>query len=101
MGLHRLTGVTLGVPDVGGAAGYYADFGLVPTGPATFATGDGGDQLRLEASPRRRLVELGVGAESPDDLSRIAARLRRLDLAVASAGDRLRVTAPGVEVDVV
>ena len=101
MALHRLTAITIGVPDLATTAAYYEAFGLGAMGDGRFATADGGEQLRLVPSPRRRLVELGVGAESPDDLLRIAARLRRLDLAVASDGDRLRVTAPGVEVDVV
>ena len=30
MALHRLTSITMGVPNVGETAAYYADFGLRP-----------------------------------------------------------------------
>jgi hypothetical protein len=30
MRLHRLTGLTMGVPDVPAAAAYYTEFGLAP-----------------------------------------------------------------------
>lgn len=41
MSLHRLTGVTLGVPDVAAAATFYTEFGLTPLGGGRFATADG------------------------------------------------------------
>jgi catechol 2,3-dioxygenase-like lactoylglutathione lyase family enzyme len=103
MALHRLTTITVGVPDVAGTAAYYTDFGLVPTSAQVFATADGGEQLRLVHSPVRRLVELGVGADDPDDLGRITARLGRLGLTPDAAGCwtdpgtgvRVRVTVAG------
>jgi catechol 2,3-dioxygenase-like lactoylglutathione lyase family enzyme len=106
MSLHRLTHVTLGVPDVAATAEYYSDFGLLPSGSGTaggvtFASGDGGEQLTLVPSPRRRLVELRVGVDDGDDLDRIAAQLTRLGLTPARAGKTLTVTAPAVDVDVV
>lgn len=83
MSLHRLTQIVMGVPNVEQTSAYYADFGLTPTNDAsgstaeelqaatrTFSTADGGEQLRIVHSPRRRLVELGVGADDPDDLDR-------------------------------
>ncbi|MCW2903796.1 MAG: glyoxalase/bleomycin resistance protein/dioxygenase [Streptosporangiaceae bacterium] len=86
MPLHRLTSVTIGVPDVAATAAYYAEFGLTSTGnsseDAAFSTRDGGQQLKLVPSPTRRLVEIGVGVDDPDDLERIASSLRRLDLTV-------------------
>lgn len=51
MALHRLTHVTLGVPDVDAAAAYCEDLGLV-------------------AAPLRRPLELGIGADDADDLAR-------------------------------
>jgi catechol 2,3-dioxygenase-like lactoylglutathione lyase family enzyme len=50
MSLHRLTSITVGVPNVEETAAYYADFGLRPTttspdGTVRFATRDGGEQL--------------------------------------------------------
>src|SRR5882672_6985990 len=61
MPLHRLTTITIGVPNVAETAAYYAEFGLIPHGDpadASFATPDGGEQLRLVHAPTRRLVEL-------------------------------------------
>ncbi|MEU7858421.1 VOC family protein [Nonomuraea sp. NPDC049141] len=97
MALHRLTRITIGVPNVADTAAYYADFGLRPTGEHTFATADGGEQLRLVHAPTRRLVELGVGVDDPDDMARIGASLARLDLALDAEG---RVSDPGTKVRV-
>ena len=117
MALHRLTSITLGVPNVAETAEYYTDFGLLPakdevasayTGevliPAReyrFSTTDGGEQMRIVHSPRRRLVQLGVGADDPDDLDRIALALAQLDLTVTRDGDSVSAVDPGSEVKVV
>ena len=76
MSLHRISRITVGVPDVEQAAGFYTEFGLgrLPdqSGASVgFATADGGEQLRLLPSPRRRLIELRVAADDRDDLDRI------------------------------
>jgi catechol 2,3-dioxygenase-like lactoylglutathione lyase family enzyme len=101
MALHRLTTITIGVPDVASNAAYYEEFGLRPTGEARFATADGGEQLRLVASPRRRLVELGIGADDPDDLARIAAALARLGVDAERGPTALTAVEPGTDVRVV
>jgi catechol 2,3-dioxygenase-like lactoylglutathione lyase family enzyme len=117
MALHRLTSITLGVPNVRETAEYYAEFGLMlstdhvssadANGQAIalpeyrFSTPDGGEQLRIVYSPRRRLMQLGVGAEDPDDLDRIAASLERLELSPQRDGITLSVVEPGSEVRVV
>ena len=80
MPLHQLTSVTIGVPDVGPTADYYAEFGLTDLGDRTFATIDGGPQLRIAQAPTRRLIDLTVGADDADDLDRIASALARLGL---------------------
>jgi catechol 2,3-dioxygenase-like lactoylglutathione lyase family enzyme len=80
MSLHRLVGVTVGVPDVAAASGFYRDFGLDERAPGRFATTYGGEQLRLVTAPRRTLAEIVVGADSPDDLAAIAAALRGLGI---------------------
>ncbi|WP_084960337.1 VOC family protein [Thermoactinospora rubra] len=97
MALHRLTTVTIGVSNLAETAAYYADFGLTPTGGNAFATVDGGEQLRLVHASTRRLVELGVGVDDPDDIGRITASLARLDLALDADGC---VTDPGTRVRV-
>jgi catechol 2,3-dioxygenase-like lactoylglutathione lyase family enzyme len=78
MSLHRLTRVTMGVPNVAETIAYYREFGLEETGGGSLATLDGGEQLQVVYAPRRQLVELGVGVDDPDDLARIAVRLNGL-----------------------
>ncbi|MGW4374048.1 VOC family protein [Streptomyces albidoflavus] len=108
MSLHRLTQIVMGVPNVEETAAYYADFGLTPApapaqtgvaGPAAvLSTTDGGEQLRITHSPRRRLVELGVGADDPDDLDRVAAALAALDVPVHRDAGSVAAVDPGTEV---
>ena len=66
MALHQLTSVTIGVPNVSQTAGYYADFGLTDLGDGSFATIDGGPQLRIAEAPTRRLVDLWRASNFPD-----------------------------------
>jgi catechol 2,3-dioxygenase-like lactoylglutathione lyase family enzyme len=96
MSLHRLTSITLGVPNVEQTAAYYAEFGLRPQGDGRrFATVDGGEQLRIAGSDRRRLLELGVGADDPDDLDRVAAGLTRLGVPVDRTATSVSAVDPG------
>ncbi|MGK3208617.1 VOC family protein [Amycolatopsis sp. MEPSY49] len=104
MGLHRLTDITIGVPNVEETAGYYREFGLTHSGEGNghrFATVDGGEQLRIRHSPRRRLLTLGVGVDDPDDLERITASLNRLDVDARREGDVLRTADPVTGLEVV
>ena len=101
MALHRLTTITLGVPDVDPVARYYEEFGLTPVGDGRFATVDGGEQLRLVTAPTRRLLELGIGAADTDDLGRIGRSLAALDVAAEVAGDMLIAHDPATRVRVV
>jgi catechol 2,3-dioxygenase-like lactoylglutathione lyase family enzyme len=70
MSLHGLVSVTIGVPNVDETAAYYTDFGLAPDGGGWFSTTDAGRQLRIVPAPTRRLVEMRVGVDEPDDLAR-------------------------------
>jgi hypothetical protein len=101
MSLHRLTAITIGVPDVEGVAVFYRDFGLDELAPGRFATAHGGEQLRLVASPRRRLVEVGIGVDDEDDLGRIEARLRRLGVESARTARGLETRDPAAGVGIV
>ncbi|MYU26069.1 VOC family protein [Streptomyces sp. SID8352] len=98
MALHRLQSLTVGVPDVAGTAGYYADFGLRQVAPGRFATVHGGEQFFLAHSPVRRLLAMSVAADDPDDLARIAARLTRLGLPSQLAGTTLRTREPVADI---
>ena len=101
MGLHRLASVSIGVPNVAETATYYEEFGLTRLDGNRFATADGGEQLRLVRSPRRRLVELGIGVDDPDDLHSVAVRLGALGVAVKQTPDAVTATDPGTGVRVV
>src|SRR5436305_11062220 len=94
MSLHSLLSVTIGVPNVGETAAYYADFGLTPDDDGWFSTADAGRQLRLLPAPVRRLLELRVGADDPDDLARAAAGLATLGVRSDHDGTSLAATEP-------
>ena len=81
MALHRLASITIGVPNVEETSAYYSEFGLTRDG-STFSTSDGGEQLRIVKSPSRRLIELCIGVDDPDDVDRASGRLTRLGVAV-------------------
>ncbi|GAA2332552.1 VOC family protein [Streptomyces violaceusniger] len=102
MALHRLQPLTVGVPDVAGAADYYIDFGLEQVAPGRFATVEGGEQFFLEYSPVRRLLGMAVATDDGDDLDRISANLDRLQLPCERDTGSLRTREPiaGVSVEV-
>jgi catechol 2,3-dioxygenase-like lactoylglutathione lyase family enzyme len=81
MPLHQLSSVTIGVPNVEDTSRYYAEFGLTRRG-TSFSTTDGGEQLRIIERPTRRLIELRIGADDPDDLARVSDRLSRLGVVI-------------------
>lgn len=106
MPLHGLTRVTIGVPNVAETAAYYEEFGLAladspRAGGVGLATTDGGEQLHLVSSPTRRAVELRVGVDDLDDLSRVAAALHRLEIPVEQTPNSLRAHDPGTQLVVV
>ncbi len=94
MALHRLTQISVAVPDPVAVAAFYRDFGLSETRPGVLATADGGEQLRLVGAPRRRLLDLGLGADDADDLDRIAADAAAWGAPVSREGDAVVVTEP-------
>lgn len=94
MGLHRLTSISIGVPDVPAAAAYYEEWGLTPLGDATFATADGGQQLRLVPAARRHLAEIGIGVDDQDDVDKVAASLRALGLDTTQSPGRVQTVEP-------
>ncbi|KWX66736.1 VOC family protein [Mycobacterium sp. NAZ190054] len=95
MALHGVRSLTLGVPDVDAAAGFYRDFGLQDCGDGWFATADGGRQLQLSHAPTRRLLRAAFAADDRDDLVRIQAGLARLGFLAEVAGDVLTTADPG------
>jgi hypothetical protein len=102
MSLHRLVSITMGVPNVGETAAYYAEFGLILEPDGWFRTQDGGRQLRIAQAPTRRLLAMHVGADDQDDLARVAARLRQIGERPSEAPGAVRAVEPvtGVSVQV-
>lgn len=100
MTLHRLAGITVGVPNVAQTTAYYEDFGLTATETGGLATTDGGEQLLLRHSTSRRLEELRVETDDADDLNRIARNLDRLGVESVRTGGEIaaRDEASGVRV---
>jgi catechol 2,3-dioxygenase-like lactoylglutathione lyase family enzyme len=94
MALHGLGKVTVGVPNVAETIAYYTDFGLQHRGDGVFATRSGGEQLQIVQAPTRRLVELTVAADDPDDIPAITRRLRAHDVPVEEAGGHLDTFEP-------
>ncbi|MFE7418058.1 VOC family protein [Rhodococcus sp. NPDC057529] len=94
MALHGLGKVTLGVPNVDDTIAYYTDFGLEHRGNGVFATRDGGEQLHIVHAPTRRLVELTVAADDPDDITATTARLTRLGIAIQHDGTSVSAVEP-------
>jgi catechol 2,3-dioxygenase-like lactoylglutathione lyase family enzyme len=100
MTLHRITSITIGVPDVEKTSAFYRDFGLREAQPGRFATIDGGEQLQFTHSPLRRLVEVAIGADNPDDVDRVASQVSALGVDVQRTEDGLTATDPGTGVRV-
>lgn len=86
MALHGLGKVTIGVPNVDDTISYYTEFGLEHRGNGVFATQNGGEQLEIVYAPQRRLVELTIAADDPDDIARAAAALQSLGVHTTSDG---------------
>jgi catechol 2,3-dioxygenase-like lactoylglutathione lyase family enzyme len=94
MGLHRLSSITIGVPDVPAVAAYYDDFGLEQVSPGRFATQGGGEQLRIVKAPSRRLLDVEIGVDDTDDLEQAARNLDRLGILTERSEDSLSAVEP-------
>jgi catechol 2,3-dioxygenase-like lactoylglutathione lyase family enzyme len=92
MALHRIDAITVGVPNVTETLGYYTDFGLSPAQDGWLSTVDGGRQMRIVPAPTRRLLQIDVAADDPDDIGRIAGNLRALEIDFTRSGTELRST---------
>ncbi len=89
MSLHRLSSVTVGVPDVDTVADYYAEFGLRRHGDRALSSTAGGSQLTLDKAPSRRLVEVVIGVDSDDDLRNVHDALSAASVPVRSGDGRI------------
>lgn len=103
MTMHRLRSIAIGVPSPDPVRAFYRDFGLDEKAPGRFETQDGGEQLRIEPSPRRGLLALAIGVDDADDLGRVAASLAKLGVEVQRDACSLRAVEPatGVRIELV
>jgi len=65
MSLHRLTTVTVGVPNLDESRKFYRDFGLTEKAPGHFSTRLGGEQLVLVERPDVGFSRLALAAPIP------------------------------------
>lgn len=115
MSMHRLTSITVGVPDVqetveykdyrpisadGESVSAYSPEGLIQAKEHWFSTVDGGEQLRIVESPCGRLIQVGIGVKDLDDLESISPKLHRLDRAVKCDETSVTSEDPSSEVKV-
>src|SRR5580692_6634498 len=98
MPLHRIDAITIGVPNVAETIDYYTDFGLSPAQDGWLSTVDGGRQMQVVCAPTRRLLQVDVAADDPDDVGRIADNLRGLDIDFTRSGTELCSTEPATGV---
>ena len=96
MPVHRLTSVTVGVPDVAANVAFYEEFGLTRSSPGVLASRDGGDQLRLVPADRRFSSMHGGGPCLIDHVL-VSERLFRAVREVAYYNEALRYHGPHVE----
>ncbi len=94
MGLHRLLGMRIGVPDAAALGGFYGELGLTHDGSGGYTGSDGGAVVRVEDHPFRRLLEVTAGADDEAHLAAAAERLTARGLTPTIADGVLSVVDP-------
>jgi len=98
--VHRLIGITMGVPNVPVVRAYYEQFGLAPDADGALNSTAGGPQLNVTHAERRRLLNVAVGVDDPDDVNRIAGQLTSLGFAFQHTDDEITAHDPGTAINV-
>ena len=93
MGLHRLLGVDIGVPDPGTLDDFYREIGFVG-GKGNWGAEGAPGQINIQEAPYRQLLEMRVACESEEDVAEIAGRLEGLGIASEQGDGRLTVVDP-------
>lgn len=94
MSLHRLSSVHLAVARYDEFRAFYRRFGLEERSPGRFWSVRGGEQLRVDPAPANAVVEIGIGADSADDLEALAGRLEEQGVTPAFEDDALLALEP-------
>lgn len=98
MGVHRLLGMRLGVPDPAGLQSFYDEVGLGHDGNGTFTGTEDGPLVSIEEYPFRRLLSVAVGADDESTIAATAQRLKDRGLNVDATDDQLEVIDPATKV---
>lgn len=98
MGLHRVLGMRVGVPDPGALAAYYGELGLSQPRDGSFTGSDGGAVVDVEQYDFRRLLQVTIGADDDATVLAAAARLASLGLDARVADGELAVVDPHTQV---
>ena len=98
MGVHRLLGMRLGVPDPTGLQAFYDEVGLRHDGNGTFTGTEDGPLITVDEAPFRRLLSVAIGADDEATIAATAQRLANLGLAVDESTDHLEVIDPATRV---
>jgi catechol 2,3-dioxygenase-like lactoylglutathione lyase family enzyme len=98
MGLHRLLGMRVGVPDPDALGAFYDEMGLSHDGDGRFVGSEGGAAVHVDHYPFRRLLEVVVGAHDDSDLAAANDRLLARGLTPTLHGDSLVAIDPHTQV---
>jgi len=93
MALHRLLGMTIGVPEPSVLDDFYREIGL-GGGDGAWGGADAPQQIRLVEAPFRQLVEMRVACEGEADLDAAAAGLNELGAEYKMGNGELRFVDP-------
>ncbi len=93
MALHRLLGMTVGVPEPAVLDDFYREIGL-EGGDGVWGSRDLPGQIRIEEAPYRQMREIRLGCADESDLVEAARRLDALGVKYQIGGGRLRVPDP-------
>ncbi|MFZ8997886.1 MAG: VOC family protein [Ilumatobacteraceae bacterium] len=98
MGLHRLLGMRIGVPDPAGLADFYGELRLDHDGTGGFGGTDGGTQVQVEEHPFRRLLEVRIGADDEATIADVGRRLAERGLAAKVTDSTVSAVDPATSV---
>jgi len=94
MSLHRLSYVHVAVSAYDEFRDFYRRFGLDETSPGRFASTHGGEQLRVERGHVNQVLEIGIGADAPEDVADVAERCRARGFEPVEGGGEVGVVEP-------
>jgi catechol 2,3-dioxygenase-like lactoylglutathione lyase family enzyme len=98
MGLHRVLGMRVGVPDPTALADYYGELGLTGSADGSFTGSDGGAAVQVEQYDFRRLLQVTIGADDDATVAAAATRLVGMGLDARVEGGELSVVDPHTRV---